>query len=80
MARIDDSNSKEADAGLDQLLQQKMNQALATGDRYLRRLTDYLDRQASATRFATYYNSPTYTAPAAAPVRNTPTSKTYKFC
>lgn len=81
IARIDDSNSKEADAGLDQLLQRKATQALLDGARYLRQLTSYLDRTASATRFATYFQSPTYTAPdQPAPVVNTPTSKTYKFC
>lgn len=81
IARIDDSNAKEADAGLDQLLQNKVNSALMSGARYLRQLTDYLDRMASATRFTTYFNSPTYTAPnqVVAPI-NTPTSKTYKFC
>lgn len=81
IARLDDSNSKEADAGLDQLLQKKANQALMDGARYLRQLTSYLDRTASATRFATYFQSSTYTAPnQPAPVVNTPTSKTYKFC
>lgn len=81
VARFDDSNAKEADAGLDQLLLSKKNEALMTGDRYLRRLTDYLDRAASATRFGTYFASSSYTAPnQAVTPRNTPTSKTYKFC
>ncbi|MVN77742.1 hypothetical protein GO988_15520 [Hymenobacter sp. HMF4947] len=80
IARIDDSNAKEADAGLDQLLQNKVNTALMSGARYLRQLTDYLDRTASATRFTTYFNSPTYTAPnqEITPI-NTATSKIYKF-
>jgi|GEM_PF-2221666 len=81
IARVDDSNAKEADAGLDQLLQNKVNEALINGARYLRQLTSYLDRTASATRFATYFNSSTYTAPdQAVALLNTPTSKTYKFC
>ncbi|MDO7877829.1 hypothetical protein Q5H93_24040 [Hymenobacter sp. ASUV-10] len=63
IARVDDSNAKEADAGLDQLLRQRADKALTSADRYLRHLTDYLDRTASATRFATYFHSPAYTAP-----------------
>ncbi|MGI4760923.1 MAG: DUF6712 family protein [Janthinobacterium lividum] len=81
IARQDDSNSKEADAGLDQLLRSKASVALLAGARYLRQLTSYLDRTASATRFATYFRSPTYTAPGQpTPVVNTLTSKAYKFC
>jgi hypothetical protein len=81
IARIDNSNSKEADAGLDQLLADKANTALMDADRFLTRLTDYLDRTASVTRFATYFNSHTYTDPnqVVAPV-NTADSKIYKFC
>ncbi|TPG71985.1 DUF6712 family protein [Hymenobacter nivis] len=81
IARVDDSNSKEADAGLDQLLSTKANEALMAGARYLRNLTSYLDRTASATRFATYFNSSAYTNPNT-PVleRNRPDSPTYKFC
>lgn len=80
IARIDDSNAKEADAGLDQLLQQKAGKALASAERYLRHLTDYLDRTASATRFTTYVNSPAYTAPnqPVAPT-NTAESRIYKL-
>jgi hypothetical protein len=79
IARLDDSNNKEADAGLDQLLQNKANQALMDGARYLRQLTSYLDRTASATRLATYFNSDAYTAPAPPPIINTVTSRTFKF-
>jgi hypothetical protein len=79
IARLDDSNNKEADAGLDQLLQNKANQALLDGARYLRQLTSYLDRTASATRLATYFNSDAYTAPALPPILNTVTSRTFKF-
>ena len=46
VARTDDSNAKEADAGLDQLLANKTHEALATGARYLSQLTSYLDRTA----------------------------------
>ena len=79
VARTDDSNAKEADAGLDQLMANKTHEALATGTRYLTQLTSYLDRTASATRFATYFNSPAYTAPAPAPSRDF-TAKTFRFC
>ena len=81
IARQDDSNAKEADAGLDQLLRSKASEALLAGARYLRQLTSYLDRTASATRLVTYFHSPTYSAPGQpALVVNTLTSKTYKFC
>lgn len=80
IARFDDGNAKEADAGLDQLLQNKVTDALMNGARYLRQLTSYLDRMATATRFATYFASSAYTAPAPAVLLNQPTSKTYKFC
>ena len=79
VARIDDSNAKEADAGLDQLLKSKADQALLTGERWLRQLTSYIDRTASATRFATYFHSSAYTAPAPAPVRDI-SAKTFKIC
>jgi len=80
IARNDDSNSKEADAGLDALLRDKVDESLLSAHRYLTRLTDLLDRTASATRFATYFASPTYTDPnqVVAPV-NTTKSKIYKF-
>ncbi len=78
VARIDDSNSKEADAGLDQLLKGKADEALLTGARWLRQLTDYLDRTASASRFATYFHSNAYTASAPAPSRDF-TAKTYRL-
>jgi hypothetical protein len=79
IARNDDANSKEADAGLDALLAKKVNEALMSADRFLTRLTDLLDRTASATRFATYFASPTYTNPnqLVAPV-NTVDSKIWK--
>ena len=77
--RVDDSNAKEADAGLDRLLQNKADTALLSAGRFLTQLTSYLDYTASPTRFATYYASPAYTAPAPPPVRNTPDSKVYKF-
>lgn len=81
IARFDDSNSKEADAGLDALLQKKADTALMDADRFLRRLTDHLDRTASVTRFVTYYGSSTYTNPnQPALVVNTLESKIYKFC
>jgi hypothetical protein len=81
IARFDDSNSKEADAGLDALLAQKVQFALLDADRFMRRLTDFLDRTASVTRFATYFASGTYTDPKQpTPIRNTADAKVYKFC
>jgi hypothetical protein len=62
--RFDDSNSKESDPGLTQLLDMKAGQALHDGERYLRRLVTHLNATASATRYATYFASPTYAAPA----------------
>lgn len=80
IARMDDANAKEADAGLDALLASKVNTALMDAHRFLTRLTDYLDRTASATRFATYFASPTYTNPnqVAAPV-DTAAAKIVRF-
>ena len=81
IARLDDSNAKESDAGLDQLLAQKAHTALASAERYLRHLTSYLDRTASESRFTSYFNSAAYTAPNQPVVpANTTDSKIYKFC
>jgi hypothetical protein len=81
IARLDDANAKEADAGLDALLQRKTDTALMDAHRFLTRLTDYLDRMATATRFATYFTSATYTISnqVVASV-NTADSKIYKLC
>lgn len=81
VARLDDANAKEADAGLNELLRQLAQECLAVGERYLRQLTDHLDANASATRFATYFASPAYTPPGRpAAVLNAPTSKVLRFC
>jgi len=61
--RPDDSNSKESDPGLTQLLDLKAGQALDDGEHYLRKLTKYLNLTASATRFATYFTSDAYRPP-----------------
>jgi hypothetical protein len=63
--RPDDANGKESDPGLTQLLDMKAEQALHDGERYLRRLVTQLNTTASATRYATYFASPTYAPPAA---------------
>ncbi|QIX60874.1 hypothetical protein HER32_06660 [Hymenobacter sp. BT18] len=80
VARIDDSNAKEADASLDQLMLLKTRGALDDGHRYLRRLEDYLNRQASTTSFPTYFASSRYTAPdtPVVPV-NSSTTRIFKF-
>jgi hypothetical protein len=61
--RPDDANSKESDPGLTQLLEMKADQATDDGEHYLRKLTKYLNATASATRFATYFNSAAYRPP-----------------
>jgi uncharacterized coiled-coil protein SlyX len=81
VARTDDANAKEADAGLNELLRQLAAECLEVGQRYLLQLTDFLDRTASATRFATYFASPAYSPPnRPAVVLNTATSKVIRFC
>ena len=62
--RPDNSNSKESDPGLQRLLDMKQEQALEDGERYLRRLRKLLNESASATRYATYFNSSVYEQPA----------------
>jgi hypothetical protein len=61
--RPDDSNSKESDPGLTALLDMKAMQALDDGEKYLRKLTKHLNTTASATRYATYFNSDAYAPP-----------------
>lgn len=63
--RPDDSNSKEADPGLETLLAMKAEQALADGEQFIRRLRKHLNNSASAERYATYFTSPAYEAPRA---------------
>jgi hypothetical protein len=63
--RPDDSNSKESDPGLTQLLEMKADQALHDGERFLRRLVTHLNTTASADRYPTYFNSDAYAAPVA---------------
>lgn len=78
--RFDDSNNKEADAGLDALLTLKIDQAWKDGQVYLTKLRTFLNASASTTRFATYFASPTYTDPTAPRpvVSNAATNATYR--
>jgi hypothetical protein len=78
VARIDDSNEKEADAGLDQLLQARAFEAQRAADILLEKMRAYLARTASATRYATYF---AFKAPAAAvePL-NTAENRIYRVC
>jgi hypothetical protein len=62
--RPDDSNSKEADPGLTQLLDMKAHQALEDGERYLRRMVSHLNATASETRYPTYFSGSAYEKPA----------------
>lgn len=61
--RPDDSNSKESDPGLTQLLDMKASQALLDGERYLRRLVSHLNAVASETRYPTYFHGAAYEVP-----------------
>ncbi|WP_310391555.1 DUF6712 family protein [Hymenobacter sp.] len=61
--RADNSNEKEADAGIDALLAMKVEQADADGQVYLTRLRQYLNKAASATRYAAYFTSAAYQDP-----------------
>ncbi|WP_033369484.1 DUF6712 family protein [Hymenobacter norwichensis] len=63
--RLDDANQKEADASLDSLLSLKVEQAMGDAMVYLERLKAYLNANASATRFATYFASRQYQSPTA---------------
>jgi hypothetical protein len=63
--RFDDANQKEADASIDALLTKKIAQAEADAQVFLTDLRRYLNRQASATKYATYFASSTYTDPQA---------------
>lgn len=63
--RSDDSNSKESDPGLTQLLDMKAGQALQDGERYLRRMVTHLNATASELRYPTYFASDAYEAPVA---------------
>lgn len=79
--RPDDSNSKEADASLDQLLSAKVSQARADGQVFLTQLRRHLNMYASGLRFATYFNSSAYVDPQAPrpAVRAGVDSPTYPF-
>lgn len=79
--RPDDSNNKEADAGIGQLLTMKAAQALGDGHVFLTRLRQHLNAQASPTRYATYFASGAYAAPGAPRpvISNAATSPTYGF-
>jgi hypothetical protein len=61
--RFDNANEKEADASIDKLLMQKVAQAETDGQAYLLDLRTYLNANASATRYASYFNSAVYRDP-----------------
>ncbi|MCA8830530.1 DUF6712 family protein [Hymenobacter pini] len=79
VARIDTDNSKEADAGLDALLQARAFEAQRSADILLERMRQFLNQRASASRYATYFSLGPY-RPATAPVvpLNTADSKVYR--
>ncbi|OWP62884.1 hypothetical protein CDA63_11745 [Hymenobacter amundsenii] len=80
VARIDTDNSKEADAGLDQLLRARAFDAQHSADILLEKMRRFLNERASATRYATYFRLGPYRAPNAAVVPlNTPESKVYRL-
>jgi hypothetical protein len=82
MYRPDDSNAKEADASFSQLLGMKAAAALEDGRAFLTQARQFLNAQASPTRFATYFTSSAYTAPTAPRpvVTNAAAAPTFKFC
>lgn len=79
--RPDSANEREADAGLDELLKLKASQAAADAQVYLTDLRRYLNREASLTRYATYFTSSAYVDPQAPrpTVRTSVGSPTYGF-
>ncbi|MGI4866109.1 MAG: DUF6712 family protein [Janthinobacterium lividum] len=64
--RADNSNSKESDPGLTDLLSLKRTQALENGREYLRKLVTFLNANATATVYPDYFTSDRYVAPASA--------------
>ncbi|HEX8656463.1 MAG TPA: DUF6712 family protein, partial [Hymenobacter sp.] len=81
MYRLDDANQKEADANFSQVLTMKAEQARADGRVYLTQLRQFLNQTASATTYATYFNSSAYASPNAARpvVDNSADKPTYRF-
>lgn len=80
VARLDDSNEKEADAGLDQLLTARAFEAQRAADILLEKMRAFLNCTASETRYATYFASSTY-KPATPPIPlNTAESRVYRAC
>lgn len=81
MYRPDDSNAKEADASFSQLLTLKAQGALGDGHIFLDQARQYLNAHASATKYASYFHSATYTAPGGARpvVANAAEKPTYRF-
>ncbi|MBO0360736.1 hypothetical protein J0X19_22435, partial [Hymenobacter sp. BT186] len=80
ISRVDADNSKEADAGLDQLLQARAFDSQRTADILLEKMRLFLNRTASATRYATYFTTGPYRAPSTPVVPlNTAESRVYRF-
>lgn len=61
------------------MLQSKINNARKDGNTYLAKLKTYLNVNAAADKYATYYNSSAYTAPGTATSFNSDSSKVYSF-
>jgi hypothetical protein len=70
--RADNSNGKESDPGLTELLSLKRSQALDNGREYLRKLVTFLNAKASATLYPDYFTSDRYVAPTPAPDPHAP--------
>ena len=77
--RPDNSNSKETDPGVQKLLDIKGSQANDDGAHFLRQLRKQLNTEASAEKYATYFASSAYDAPANALtyIRNQTTDRVY---
>jgi hypothetical protein len=77
--RVEETNAQDPDASLEGLLSLKVEQAMGDALVFLERLKKYLNANASATRFATYFASRQYQSPTAprATVRTAPEGAVY---
>ncbi len=77
---VDDS-SQGAETDNEKLLLKKIEQAYTDGNTFLNKLRDYLNKHASAEKYAIYFGSDRYTAPDATQVvfRNQPNTKVFAF-
>ncbi|QHL87411.1 hypothetical protein GU926_08170 [Nibribacter ruber] len=77
-ARIDEGNAKEADADNAKLLESKIREAEVDGLHFLHKMRQYLDRNASETKYAAYFTSDRYSAPVEKVPLNQSTNRTFR--